>query len=188
MNRLSALALCAGLLVASGDLAAQGRVTKHGRATLEFSSRQVKAVALFDYSMRNHDGPWLLVGLAVQARERIAIERDQIALVTPDGRRIPLASHQEYLDHQPEVTQLRQNAVVWQRPVDAYFTTDPQRTIRFFPDTGGHLISNSFTTNLDDVAAGDLFFRAPDGKWPAGTYRLSVTHPDAPFEIPIELQ
>jgi hypothetical protein len=186
MDRLTAVAVCACLLAASSPLVAQARLTKYGRATLQSSGPQGKAVALYDYSQQHHDGPWILVGLAVQARKRIAIEREQIALVTPDGRRIPLASHEEYLDGRNEVNRLRQNAVVWKRPVEPYFNTDPRHTIQFFPESG--IVTNSFITNLDEVAAGDLFFKAPDGTWPAGTYRLAVTHPDAQFEFPIELQ
>jgi len=42
-------------------------------------------------------------------------------------------------------------------------------------------------TNLDETAAGDLFFKSTGGGWPSGAYRLVVSHPDASAELPIEL-
>jgi len=48
-------------------------------------------------------------------------------------------------------------------------------------------VHDSFVTNLDETAAGDLFFKSTGGGWPSGTYRLVVSHPDARAELPIEL-
>jgi hypothetical protein len=43
-------------------------------------------------------------------------------------------------------------------------------------------------TNEDLVAMGDIFFKSPDGRWPAGEYRLRISHERARAELPIELQ
>jgi hypothetical protein len=61
------------------------------------------------------------------------------------------------------------------------------RTIRFFSAPGA-VIHDSVATNLGEVAAGDLFFRSPDGKWDAGTYRLVLNHEAATAQLPITLQ
>jgi hypothetical protein len=186
MSRISVVTLCATLLAAGAFAQSRPRVTQEGRAIVQYSSPAVKAVAAYEYSRRNHSGPWLLIELAVQAKERIAIERTQISLLTPDERMIPLATQQEFLDDQDRIRQLLQNATVSRRPLGAYFTTHLQATIQFF-SFPGRIVHDSFVTNLDEVAAGDLLFKSPGRGWAPGTYRLVISHPDAPAALPIEL-
>ena len=185
MSRLTIMAMCVALLSAPDLLSAQ-RVKQLGHAIVEFRSPDVKAVAAYEYSRRNHDGEWLLVELAVQAQDRIAIERDHISLLTSDERTIPLATQQEFLDGHLMLNGLLQNAKVWRRPLDSYFNVRPQPTIRFF-SFPGRSVQNSFVTNPDETASGDVFFKSTGGAWPSGSYRLVVNHPDAKAELPIEL-
>jgi hypothetical protein len=185
MSRLTIVALCLGLLGASEFVSAQ-RVKQWGHAIVEYRSPDVKAVAAYEYSRRNHAGEWLLVQLAIQAVDRIAIERDQIHLLTSDERTIPLASQQEFLDGHEMINGLLQNATVWRRPLDSYFNVRPQPTIRFFSYPGRN-VHNSFVTNPDATASGDLFFKSVGGGWPSGAYRLVVDHQKARAELPIEL-
>jgi hypothetical protein len=188
MPRLTVVALAAALLCTSGYLSAQGKVRQHGRAIVEYRSPDVRAVAAYEYSQRNHTGAWLLIEFAVQATRRIAIHRDQISVIGPDERRVPVASQQQFLDDHQELTKLLQNAVIWRRPLDSYFARRPEPTIRFFSPAGKSIVHDSAATNLDEVAAGDLFFKSPDGRWPAGTYRLILNHDQAKAELPIRLE
>jgi hypothetical protein len=188
MRRLTLLALAAGVLCGSGDVAAQGRVKQQGRAIVEFRSADVAAVAAYEYSQRNHAGAWLLIEFAVQSQKRIAIHRREISLVTPDERRVPIATQQQYLDDAEELNGLRQNALIWRRPLDSYFAVRTQPTLRFFSAPDGKVVHDSAASNQDEVPAGDLFFRSPDGRWPAGTYRLVLNHEKAKAELPITLQ
>jgi len=185
MNRLTIATMGVALLCA-GEFASAQRVTQQGRAIVEYFSPQVKAVAAYEYSRRTHSGPWLPIELAVQAKPRIAIERSQITLRTPDERNVPLATQQQYLDDRETIAPLLQNATVWRRPLTPYFTSRLQPTISFFSNPG-RIVHDSFVSNPDEVASGDLFFRSPDNQWVAGSYRLIVEHPDAKAELPIEL-
>jgi hypothetical protein len=118
-----------GILGASGPLLAQAqeqaRLRQVGRAIIEHRSRSINAVAAYEYSQTNHDGAWLLVELAVLTRERIAIERDQISLLTPGEQVVPVAAQQQFLADQQVLTQLMQNATVSRRPLSLYFTARP---------------------------------------------------------------
>ncbi|HEU4692603.1 MAG TPA: hypothetical protein VFS23_29780 [Vicinamibacterales bacterium] len=185
MSRLTIVALCV-LLVSTPEFLSAQRVRQLGRSIVEFSSPEVKTVAAYEYSRRNHGGEWLLVEIAVQAKKRIAIERSQITLLTSDEQTIPLASQQEFLDGHTMINGLLQNAKVWRRSLDSYFAVRPEPTIRFFTYPGRN-VHDSFVTNPDETAAGDLFFRAAAGSWPSGNYRLVMNHPDAKAELPIQL-
>jgi hypothetical protein len=170
-------------------LSAQGRITQQGRAIVQYDSPQVKAVAAYEYSRRNHSGAWLLIQFAVLSKARIAVHRDQFSILTPgaDERRIPLATQEQFLDDQDAITQLLQNATVSRRPLDPYFTVRPVPTLRFFARPGS-LVHDSAVTNLDEAAAGDLFFKSPTGRWAPGTHRLVLNHPEAQAQLPIELE
>jgi len=185
MNRLTIATMGVALLCA-GEFASAQRVKQQGHAIVEYSSPQVKTLAAYEYSRRNHSGAWLLIELAVQAKSRIAIERTQITLRTPDERNVPLATQQQFLDDHVTITPLLQNAKVWRRPLTPYFTSRVHPTITFFSNPG-RVVHDSFVSNPDDVAAGDLFFRSPDQRWVPGRYRLLIDHPEAKAELPIEL-
>jgi hypothetical protein len=169
-------------------IAAQGRIKQHGRAIVEYRSEDVRAVASYEYAQRHHATPWLLIELAVMATHRIVIQRDELSLVGPDERRVAVATQQEFLDDHQTLTPQYQNAGMWRRPLDSYFPTRPTvNTIRFFAKPGT-VVMDSAVTNQDQVAMGDLLFKAPDGKWNAGTYRLVLNHPQAKAELPVELR
>lgn len=181
------LGVAAAIAVASGAVFAQGRVTPHGRSTIEFINGGTRAVASYDYSQANHSGAWLLLDFAVQTRPPTVYRREQFSLLTPDERRIPLASHDQVVSERPALTTLFQNATAVRRPLGAYFTSPLTRSIQFY-SLSSTTIQNTFVTQADDVAAGELLFRAPDGTWAPGTYRLVVDHDKARVELPIELK
>jgi hypothetical protein len=187
MRRFTPLALTVGLLCTAGSLSAQGRITQQGRAIVEYRSPEVTAVAAYEYSQHNHGGAWLLIEFAVQSSKRIAIHRDGISLLGADERRVPVATQQRFLDDQTDLTLLLQNARIWRRQLHSYFRTPPQQTIRFF-SAAGRVVHDSAVSNLDEVAAGDLLFESPDGRWEAGTYRLVLNHEQAKAELPITLE
>jgi hypothetical protein len=166
--------------------AAPGRIKQHGRATVEYRSEDVVAVANYEYSQRNHQGRWLLIKFGVQATPRIAVNRNQIVLIQPDEQVVPLATQRQFLDDQPTLTALNQNAAIFDRDLHSYFTAPVNRTINFFARPGG-TVSDSFVSNLDDVASGNLLFKSPKGNWPAGSYRLMLKHGQAMAELPIIL-
>lgn len=186
MRRHSVL-VAAILLCASAALVGQAQLRQVGRAVIEYRSPTINAVAAYEYSRRNHDGAWVLIELAVLAKERIAIHRDQISILTPDERRIPVATQREFLEDQSTLNQLLQNAVVSRRPLELHFTAPLHRTINFFSSPGS-VVHDDFVTNRDEAATGDVLFKAPDGRWPAGEYRLLITHPEAKAQLPITLE
>lgn len=186
MRRFTALALVIAAVSLSGLVLAQGRIKQQGRAIVEYDGPDVVMVAAYEYSQRHHAGDWLLIETAIRTSSRVAIHRDELALATPDERRLPVASQQQFLDDSDQLTRLLQNAQVSRRPLDGYFRTRVQRTISFFAKPGG-IVHDSAASNLDEVAAGDLLFKAPDGGWKPGTYRLVLNHAKAKAELPITL-
>ena len=68
---------------------------KYGRATIEYRHLGLGVVANYDYSQRNHSGPWLLIDTALGSADRFVLHRTNFRIVTPAGQSIPLASQQQ---------------------------------------------------------------------------------------------
>lgn len=171
-------------------LSAQGEVKQYGRATVEYRSDDVAVVANYDYSQKKHDGPWLLIEFAVQARKGpIVIQRTELTLLTPGEQTVPVATQQLFLQDSELLTPLLQSASVFRRSLDDYFPSRPaQRTVNFFSRPGGGIVHDSVMTHPDEVATGSLLFKAPNGTWREGAYRLVLKHDKAKAELPIMLQ
>ena len=78
------------------------------------------------------------------------------------------------------------HAIVEFKSADVKAVAAYEYSRRFFSHPGRN-VHDSFVTNLEETAAGDLFFKSTGGSWPSGAYRLVVSHQDARAELPIEL-
>src|SRR6185295_19310678 len=126
MTRLvPVVVLLAGVAVTAAQRGADDNAFPHtkpnGRATVEYKDERVQAVAIYDYSQRNHDTDWLLVQVGVALRERGAVKRESFSVVMPGGRVAPLATQEQFLADSAKITKLRQNARIFQRDVISYF-------------------------------------------------------------------
>ena len=81
----------------------------------------MQAVAIYDYSQRNHGGAWLLVQVGVALRERGAVKRDSFSIVMPGGRVVPLATQEQFLADSAAIRLLQQNARIFQQNLLGYF-------------------------------------------------------------------
>lgn len=187
LRRAIVLAVVTAVLASAG-LSAQGRITPRGRAITEYRGDDVLAVVSYEYSQKQHDTAWLLIEFAVQAKQRIAIDRKELTLIGPGEQTFPLATQAEFLADHEVINLLLQNAAVWRRPFDPYFSSRPTKNTIRFVGRPGALVNDSVVTNLDEVATGDLFFKSPNGKWEAGTYRLVLNHEKAKADLPITLE
>ena len=186
------------LLVAGASLAAAPQVNDNafphtkpnGRATVEYKDERVQAVAIYDYSQRNHDGAWLLVQVGVALRERGAVRRDSFSVVMPGGRVVPLATQEQFLADAPQITKLRQNARIHQRDVINYFPKSADgEVLRWFALPGEGTVRNpAIVPSEHGVVIGDLYFKSTTLRWDDGTYRLVFDNDKGHAELPIRLE
>ena len=164
-------------------------VRNRGRSTVEFNDKQVHVVASYDYSQREHDGRWLLIQIAVSAKQRMVIERDWIALRTADDDEFPLATQKRVGEDIASVQKLLQNATTRRHDTTSYFSQrDRAEDIRLFRLPFGNVVHTNFAVDDDHVAAGDILFESPTGRWAAGTYALVVRHEGGQARLPIRLE
>jgi len=194
MLRLSMAVLAASVAVGAqsrpADDNAFPHTRSHGRATVEFRDDKVHAVAIYDYSQRNHGGGWILIQTGVAVQPRTTIKRDNFQILMPGGRAVPLPTQKQFLADSARITQLRQNATIFYRNVRSYFPKSTLTdTLRFFALPGeGTVRDQSFALEEQAVVVGDLYFKSPTLRWEKGTYRFVFDHDHARAELPIRLE
>ncbi len=187
------LAVCGAVVLSGPAAVAQEEFSSanrsRGRAAVEFKDPAIHLVAAYYYSQRNHESRWLLIEAGVSTTESTIIKRDAIALRTPQGRDVPLATQRRVGEDVKRIEQLLQNASVVSHPVASYFNQrDRPESMRLFTLPFGGVVSDDFVTDRDHVAVGPLFFEAPTGAWENGTYTLVVRHSKGTAELPIQLE
>ena len=183
---VSSIALSAAQRPADDD--AFPRTKSFGRATVQYRDDMVQAVAIYDYSQRNHDQAWLLVQFGVALYQRAVVRRDSFQIVVPGGRAVRLATQEQFLDDGARVRQLRQNARIYQRQLLTYFPKSATGDImRWVALPGDGIVRESLIPSEHGVAIGDLYFKSPTLRWDSGTHRLVFNHEKGHAELPIRL-
>ena len=164
--------------------------TDLGRAAIEYEDDDLHVVAAYYHSQQRHDSKWLLLEVAASANRNIRIDREDVYLLTPDGRRVPLATQRAWSrDHQlvrPIMLQARST----RHPVGSYFAESDSRNFRFFVPPFGGTAYHFFNANQWRISWGDLFFASPTGAWDPGTYSLVFegAEKNARAVLPIDLE
>jgi hypothetical protein len=166
------------------------RTKPNGRATVEYKDEKVQAVAIYDYSQRNHDTAWILVQIGVALAERGEVRRDSFSVTMVGGRSVPLATQEQFLADSQVITKLRQNARIFTRDVISYFPKSADgEFIRWFALPGEGTVRNpAIVPSEHGVVIGDLYFRSPTLRWEAGTHRLVFKNDKGHAELPIRLE
>ena len=162
---------------------------ERGRAAVEYRDPDIHIVAAYYYSQRNHESRWIAIDAALSTEKRTTFRREAIALRTPDGREIPLASQERVGADTVRVQTLLRNADVQGHNVASYFP-QRQRTfpMRLFTFPFKDVVLSEFIVDHNEVARGPLFFESPTGAWEDGTYALIIRHQDGVAELPIRLE
>ena len=185
------LTLCAAAVTLSAQtLAAQEEFSPAnksvGRAAVEYRDADAHVVAAYYYSQRNHESRWLMIEAGVSTSDSNTIERSAIALRTPQGREILLATQRRVGEDVSRIEQLLQNARVLSHNVASYFVQrDRIESMSFFTLPFGPVVHDSFVVDRHRVVVGPLFFEAPTGAWEKGTYARIVRHSKGAAELPI---
>lgn len=160
-----------------------------GRAAVDYRDGDIQVVAAYYHSQLNHDSRWIMIETAISTNELTTIHRNDIALRTPGGREIPLATQRRVGEDVKRIEQLLQNARVVTHNVVSYF---PQRDyaepMQLFTLPFGPVVHDDFVVDRHRVAVGRLFFESPTGAWEDGTYALIVRHENGTAQLPIRLE
>lgn len=166
------------------------RVRSLGRALVEYNDGLTRVVAAYYHSQSSHDSAWLLIEFGVASPRSLTVRRDQVELVTPSGRVVPLASQRRWGGDSTRARLLLQQAQTTRHQVRTYFReVNGSEALRFFtrPEDGGTVI-DAVQTVPEQVLLGDLMFESPTGAWERGRYALNLRYELGTASLPIDLR
>ena len=185
---LTVAAVAGSLATASVQQASLFPYTKqHRPATVEYSHEGLKVVVNYNYSQTNHNTHWLIIDLAASSRRRFVLRPEHVTLVTPDGGIVALAERKTVL---ADWTNTRSHiAVAVRDDLRDYFTGESEERLPFFMTRNLKLLPyDEAIVDNNHVTQGPLYFRSPEGRWPAGTYRLTIDNERAKAALPVTLK
>jgi hypothetical protein len=189
---LISLLSCGALLVVTAPRARSqaALASAHlGRAVVEFNDAAIQMVASYAYSQRNHDSRWLMFEVGLSTAKDSTIQRTAIALRSPNGGEVPLATQGQVNEDINGVKRLLQDSSAVRHDVPSYFTQrDRVEHMRLFTLPFGPVVFDSFVVDRDRVAVGLFLFESPSGAWDKGTYALILRHAEGAAELPIRLE
>ena len=158
-----------------------------GSATVEYSHDGLKAVINYNYSQTKHEGPWLIVDLAASSRRSFVLRPQHVFLVTPDGRIVALAERRDVLADWMNTGS--RNAVAVRDDLRNYFRGETEEILPFFITRSLKVMPyDEAIVDNNHMTQGPLYFRSPEGRWPAGTYRFTIDHEAAKAALPVTLK
>lgn len=186
------IALIVSTTLAGSAVAAEkaSPVTRLGKTVVRYQDDAVKAVVSWRFANQTFEKePWLLLELAFAAEGKaLNLNREDVALLGPDGERIPLPGQKRFAERMNDPLQLVRRASVARDPLDNYFSRPTRlESLRFFTVPGGPVVQDEVSGGPSWLIQGDLFFEAPNGVWKPGSYTLVLKNKTMDVALPFSL-
>ncbi|MDD5563073.1 MAG: hypothetical protein PHQ91_05130 [Thermoanaerobaculaceae bacterium] len=157
-----------------------------GATAVVYKGPQVDVALSYRFAKQNPTGRWLLLDTAMTAATQpIELSRTLIALRTPDGAVVPLATQQEFGNDYPQLAGTIARANATREPM-SYLTPHRFRRIGYFAERGHGLSFPSTWLDQWHNNFGRLFFLLPDGVQ-KGSYELLIDLPKGRVAIPFTI-
>lgn len=162
-------------------------VERMGSTILHYRGPELDLVLSYRFANSNPGEDWLFldVGITAETRKSVEIKRDRIAIRTPSGETITLATQQEFGAAYPKLSAVLARADVASEPLDYYPSRRP-KGLDFLLPPGTGIAFESVWVNDQDVAIGRLYFDLPTGVQP-GPYELRIDLEETKVRIPFRL-
>ncbi len=157
-----------------------------GATVIVYKGPQVDVALSYRFAKLNPTGHWLLLDTAMTAAaDTIEVPRTAIAVRTPAGVVVPLATQEEFGDAYPQLAAMIARANTTREPLN-YFIPQRYHRIGYFAQRGHGLAWSSVWLDQRHNSFGRLFFRLPDGVQ-KGTYELLINLPKSQVAIPFTI-
>ncbi|MFI5142850.1 MAG: hypothetical protein ACHQQS_07740 [Thermoanaerobaculales bacterium] len=177
-----------GLTIGGAALAhavAAPDIRQVGATAIVYKGPKLDMVLSYRFAENNPNGKWLMLDTVMTAETPIGVPRSAIALRTPSGAVVPLATQREFATGYREAgwDVIRDRALM--EPM-GYLPPHRVRLLRFFAERGVGLAFD--TAYLDEFhnSFGRLFFDLPSGVQ-KGRYELLINLPESPVMIPFTI-
>ncbi len=157
-----------------------------GATVIVYKGPQVDVALSYRFAKLNPTGRWLLLDAGMTAAaDTIEVPRTAIALRTPDGAVVPLATQEEFGKDYPQLAAMIARANTTREPLN-YFIPHRYHRIGYFAERGHGLSFPSVWLDQRHNSFGRLFFQLPDGVR-KGNYELLINLPKSQVAIPFTI-
>jgi len=156
-----------------------------GATAIVYKGPQVDIALSYRYAKNNPSGNWLMLDTAMTASTPIEIARSAIAVRTPDGKVVPLASQPEFGKAYATLAASIMGANAFREPL-GYLVPHRVRPMELFSEPGRRLAFDSVWLDEWHSTYGRLYFQLPGGIT-KGDYELLITLPDSRVTIPFTI-
>jgi hypothetical protein len=161
-------------------------VTQVGATALVYKGPQVNVALSYRFAKLNPEGQWLLLDAVMTSSSGpTEVERASIAVRTPDGEVVPLATQVEFARAYPGLAATIARADVNREPM-GYLLPRRYQPMRLFAERGVGLVFPSVWLDQWHDTFGRLFFRLPNGVH-KGQYELLIILPKSEVVIPFTI-
>ncbi len=168
---------------AIADPAPASQLTQVGATAIVYKGPQINVVVSDRFARYNPEGKWLLLDTAMTATsDPVEIPRGAIAVRTPDGTVVPLATQAEFEMHYPQLASTLMRARVASEPL-GYLIPARYRPLRLFAPRGIGIAWDSAWLDQFHNSYGRLYFDLPNGVQ-KGQYELLIHLPNDEVVIP----
>jgi hypothetical protein len=183
----SALVLAMTLACSTATPTQTPGVDRTGRTMLRYRGPELEVTLSYGFANANLGEEWLFVDTAITGnlRESVEVKREKIAVRTPSGDIVPLASQREFGEAYAKLGGALARADIASQPIGNY----PERHevgLNFLVVPGTGIALESAWVNDRNVAIGRLFFDLPMGVQ-AGPYELRIDLKETQIRIPFRL-
>ena len=180
---VAAVALGAALGTAAAAENPAGQLTQAGASVVVYRGPQVDVVVSDRFARSDPEGKWLILDTEMTAAsDPVEIPRTAIAVRTPDGTVVPLATQAEFERHYPQLVSTLMRARVAREPI-GYLAPQPPRFLRLFAPHGIGIAWDSAWLDGFHNSFGRLYFDLPGGVQ-RGRYELLIRLPRDEVVIP----
>jgi hypothetical protein len=190
IRALVATAATLGFLTAAAaraETAAPSTLKQVGATAIVYKGPQVSMVVSYKFPKNNPGESWLLLDTAMTtARGTVEVPRTAIAVRTPQGEVVKLATEEAFLKGYRELGSAILRADATPESL-VYLVPHRYRRLEYFARPGGHGLAYP-SVWLDDWhnVIGRLYFQIP-GTVQKGTYTLLVDLSESQVEIPFTI-
>ncbi len=181
----TAVAACGALIgaAAAAGAAPASQLTQAGATVIVYRGPQIQVVVSDRFARSNPEGKWLLLETEMTAtKEPLEVTRSAIAVRTPDGAVVPLATQAQFEKNYPQLASTLMRARVASEPL-GYLIPQRTRFLRLFAPHGIGIAWDSAWLDEFHNSYGRLYFNLPNGVH-KGRYELLIRLPKGEVAIP----
>jgi hypothetical protein len=165
------------------------QIDQPGKTISRYRGLELDVLVDYKYAANSLGEPWLILNVAATGTQskNVEIRADKVSVTTPDGRRVPLPSYDDFIKAYPELQSASRRAALASDPVDFAYAGRRNCDLGFQPLPGTQAARTAQFVNMRTVCQSLLFFQIQGGVQP-GNWELNIELTETSVEVPFTIE